>query len=48
VFEYVVVHELCHLVERNHGPDFWQLVESRLPDFAERRAWLKEHGVALG
>ena len=48
VFEYVVVHELCHLVERNHSPDFWQLVESLLPDFAERRAWLKEHGVALG
>jgi predicted metal-dependent hydrolase len=48
VFEYVVVHEMCHLVERNHGPEFWKLVESLLPDFAERRAWLKEHGVALG
>ena len=48
VFEYVVVHELCHLVERNHGPKFWRLVESVLPDFKQRRAWLKTHGVALG
>ncbi len=48
VFEYVVVHELCHLVERNHGPRFWALVGRLLPDYRERRAWLKKHGVALG
>jgi predicted metal-dependent hydrolase len=48
VFEYVVVHELCHLAQRNHGPEFWGLVESLLPDFKDRRAWLKKHGVALG
>ena len=48
ILEYVVVHELCHLRERNHGPRFWRLVEELLPDFAERRAWLKKHGVALG
>jgi predicted metal-dependent hydrolase len=48
VFEYVVVHELCHLVEHNHGKRFWGLVEELLPDYRERRAWLKRHGVALG
>lgn len=48
VFEYVVVHELCHLRQRNHGPRFWRLVEKLLPDYRERRAWLKEHGVGLG
>lgn len=48
VFEYVVVHELCHLVEHNHGKTFWALVEELLPDYRERRAWLKRHGVALG
>lgn len=48
VFEYVVVHELCHLLEHNHSPRFWKLVESLLPDHRERRAWLKQHGVALG
>jgi predicted metal-dependent hydrolase len=47
IFEYVVVHELCHLREHNHGPRFWRLVESQLPEFGERRAWLKSHGVGL-
>ena len=48
IYEYVVVHELCHLRERNHGPRFWSLVGSLLPDYRERRGWLKKHGVALG
>jgi predicted metal-dependent hydrolase len=48
IFEYVVVHELCHLLEANHGPRFWSLVEGLLPDWRERRAWLQDHGVALG
>lgn len=48
VFEYVVVHELCHLRQRNHGPRFWRLVERLMPDYRERRAWLREHGVGLG
>ena len=48
VFEYVVVHELCHLRQRNHGPRFWALVEELMPDYRQRRAWLKEHGVGLG
>lgn len=48
IYEYVVVHELCHLRERNHGPRFWRLVGSVLPDYRERRSWLKKHGVALG
>jgi predicted metal-dependent hydrolase len=47
VFEYVVVHELCHLVERNHGEAFWQLVGELMPDYREHRSWLKKHGVAL-
>lgn len=47
IFEYVVVHELCHLREHNHGSRFWTLVESLMPDYRERRAWLKRNGVAL-
>ena len=39
--EYVVVHEVCHLLEMNHSPKFWRLVESVLPDFRKRRAALK-------
>lgn len=48
IFEYVVVHELCHLLEANHGARFWALVEGLVPDWRERRAWLGEHGIALG
>ena len=40
--DYVVVHELAHLVHRNHGPEFHALVASVLPDHKARRALLKE------
>lgn len=48
VFEYVVVHELCHLKERNHGPAFWRLVASLLPGYEARKEWLERFGVGLG
>ena len=44
VLDYVVVHEVCHLIEHNHGPAFWKLVESRRPGYRESPAWLDEHG----
>lgn len=47
VFRYVVVHELCHLRWRGHGPRFWALVERQMPDFQAQRRWLREHGDAL-
>jgi len=47
VFEYVVVHELCHLEHRDHSPAFWDLVRRILPDFNERKEWLEAHEVTL-
>ena len=47
ILDYVVVHELCHLTHMNHSRDFWNMVESVLPDYKERRQWLKEHGQEL-
>lgn len=44
ILDYVVVHELCHLIELNHSPRFWSRVEEVLPDYQERRTWLKKHG----
>jgi predicted metal-dependent hydrolase len=43
VLDYVVAHEVAHLVEMNHGPRFWRLVESLTPDSAWPRVWLKRH-----
>lgn len=39
--DYVVVHELAHIVHRNHGPEFHALVERILPDHRKRRELLK-------
>lgn len=39
--EYVVVHELCHLLERGHGPRFKALMDTFMPDWRERRAKLR-------
>lgn len=44
VLDYVVVHEVCHLVEMNHGPRFWALVARRRPGYRDAKAWLDEHG----
>lgn len=39
--EYVVVHELSHIVHKNHGKDFYALIKSVLPDYKKREALLK-------
>jgi predicted metal-dependent hydrolase len=46
--DYIVVHELVHLVEPHHTPAFWTRVERVIPDFAARKQWLREHGQATG
>ena len=45
---YVVIHELCHLIEFNHSARFWSLVKSRMPEYEFWKKWLKEHGRELG
>ena len=45
--DYVVVHELCHLIHHDHSPEFWQEVNRVMPDYQECRAWLRENSVKL-
>ena len=47
VIDYVIVHELAHLLEANHTPHFWNIVRARIPSSEKARAWLKEHGQTL-
>lgn len=47
VIDYVIVHELAHLRERNHSTRFWVEVEKMMPDYREPRTWLKENGRIL-
>jgi predicted metal-dependent hydrolase len=44
VIEYVVLHEMGHLVERNHSPKFWKLVKGHMFDYYEKKGWLKING----
>jgi predicted metal-dependent hydrolase len=48
VQDYVIIHELAHLVELNHSDRFWALVEQAMPDYLEKEKWLKENGGQLG
>lgn len=47
VARYVAIHEVCHLVEANHGPKFWALVQQFCPDYKAHCTWLRRHGQSL-
>ncbi len=47
ILDYVVVHELCHFIQPNHSRAYWQLVESIMPDYRDRRQALKDAADGL-
>jgi predicted metal-dependent hydrolase len=47
VIDYIVVHELCHMRHRDHSDSFWNEVDKILPDWQERREWLRVRGAGL-
>lgn len=47
MFDYIVVHELCHLIHMNHSKEYWKSVERILPDYKEREKWIRQNGAKL-
>ncbi|WP_371225673.1 M48 family metallopeptidase [Roseovarius sp. 2305UL8-3] len=47
VLDYVAAHEVAHLVEMNHSPAFWAVVERLYPNYHAPRQWLRQNGAAL-
>lgn len=45
ILNYVIIHELIHLIEMNHSSRFWNLVGYYCPKYKEYKAWLKTHGA---
>lgn len=47
IVDYVVVHELCHLLEHNHSQKYWRHVERHVPDWRVCREWLKSNPIVF-
>lgn len=47
IIDYLIVHELSHLVHHNHSLYFWNLVESIMPDYKIQKRWLRENEILL-
>jgi len=43
VLDYLIVHELAHLVHMDHSDEFWAVVEKHCPDYKNQRKWLRQH-----
>lgn len=47
VIDYVVIHELCHILHMNHDRSFWRRVGSIMPDYKEKEEYLARHGHSM-
>jgi hypothetical protein len=47
VIDYVVVHELAHLLEPNHTPRFWNIIKAQITNMEKAKYWLKNNGAIL-
>ncbi|ATD55101.1 M48 family metallopeptidase [Clostridium chauvoei] len=47
ILDYVIVHEMCHMVYKNHSKDFWNDVFRVMPNYKEKSLWLRENGIKI-
>lgn len=47
VLDYIVVHELAHILHHNHSKEFWSAVDRVMPDYSDRREWLRVNGAGM-
>ncbi len=47
VLDYIVVHELAHLKHSNHTPEFWNEIDKTMPDYLEKKEWLRINGAGM-
>lgn len=47
IIDYIVVHELTHLIHRNHTAKFWNQVDKVMPDYQARKDWLRDNGAGM-
>ena len=47
IIDYVIIHELCHIMEMNHSKKFWDKVSQFCPEYKHHRMWLKEHANVM-
>ena len=47
IVDYLIIHELCHIIEHNHSKNFWNYVGTYCEDFQKKRKWLRENGHML-
>ena len=47
IIDYIVVHELCHMRHANHTDAFWNEVDKVMPNFYDRKEWLRQFGASL-
>lgn len=47
IIDYIVVHELAHLIYKDHSDEFWNTVDKVIPDYLKRKQWLRDNGASL-
>ena len=48
VLDYIVAHELTHMIHPNHTEVFWNEMDKVMPDYRERKEWLRVNGAGMG